>query len=275
MDTFFYDKRRWSHAEVAELLVSNNALTSVTLDDALEFVKRMLPSSVKAGTVLFSEGEENSQFMMFILQGEAIVEANASSHSDSTVFKMLGQGDLIGELGILDNRARSATVTAVSEMSLAIMDQASLSTMIRELPAVACKFLGTILQSVSARLRESNHRVHTLNQVNKSLNRELAGFRSQLATMSGARPVTGFTGTQGCTLSAYTDPKLPQEIHSFASPQPLGKGIKKPQIPRFSDTHSNGSAPDMRVAIPSATDREAPSTGAIQPPFSITYPLKS
>ena len=173
MQTFFSDKKRWTTTDVARLLVSNNALTAVTIEDATEFVKRMLPRRVKQGTVLFQEGEKNPNFMMFILQGEAVVESSTTGNGQSVVISLLGEGDIIGELGIVDNKARSATVTASSEMALAIMDRVSFAQMVREAPGLACNLLGTMLQSVGNRLRDSNRKVHTLTLINKSLHAEL------------------------------------------------------------------------------------------------------
>ena len=180
MQTFFSDKKRWTTSDVARLLVSNNALTAVTIEDGTEFVKRMLPRRVKQGTVLFHEGEKNPNFMMFILQGEAIVESATLGHGQPTVINLLGEGDIIGELGIIDNKARSATVTATSEMALAIMDRAAFALMVKEAPGLACNLLGKVLHSVGNRLRDSNHKVHTLTLINKSLHAELESVQDQL-----------------------------------------------------------------------------------------------
>lgn len=188
MQTFFSDKKRWTTADVARLLVSNNALTAVTIEDAIEFVKRMTPRRVRQGTVLFHEGEKNPNFMMFILQGDAIVESFTTGNGQPLVINLLGEGAIIGELGIIDNKARSATVTASSEMALAIMDRASFAQMVKEDPCLACNLLGKVLQSVGNRLRDSNRKVHTLTMINKSLHAELESGTQSTGTLPAPAP---------------------------------------------------------------------------------------
>lgn len=161
--------KRWTHAEVAELLVSNNALTAVTPEHALEFATHMRPARVKAGTTIFREGAKDQTFLVFILSGEAVVEHSASGHANSTVLRVVGQGNVIGEMGLMDNKARSATVTATSDMDLAIMDQKTFAELIARSPALGCSFLGAMLHSVTVRLRDANRRIVVLDQINRSL----------------------------------------------------------------------------------------------------------
>lgn len=164
--------KRWTHAEVAELLVSNNALTSITPEHALAFAEHMRPARVKAGSVIFKEGVKDQTFMVFILSGEAVVEHSASGHANSTVLRVVGEGNIIGEMGLMDNKARSATVTATSDMDLAVMDQKTFADLIAKSPALGCSFLGAMLQSVSVRLRDANRRIVVLDQINRSLQAE-------------------------------------------------------------------------------------------------------
>lgn len=168
--------KNWSQTDAARLLVSNDAMAGVTTADAREFVKRMRACVVPLGTVLFREGDSDADFMVFILSGDAVVEGTALGHSQGTVFKVLGPGALIGELGVVDNNARSATVVADSDMVL--MDQAAFTRLIVERPDLACKFLGSMLRTMSARLRDSNRRVQMLDQLSKTLNDELAAMKS-------------------------------------------------------------------------------------------------
>lgn len=271
MDTFFSDKKRWTTGDVAQLLVSHTSLTNISQEDATEFVKRMQPRRVKHGTVLFREGERDSHFMVFILQGEAVVESSTTGHGESMVLKLLGEGDIIGELGIIDNKARSATVTAASDMALAVMDQAAFALLIKEAPSLGCSLLGSLLQSVGNRLRESNRMVHTLTLINKSLHAELETIMDRdedaeiAAAAHGARP-------------------------RAASPKPSDSGkpsqtlFKRPKSnsPFFVDEafpaayiNGSGATPDINIELPSRLDfltsRKAPDS---RPPgFTSTYPV--
>lgn len=269
MDTFFSDKKRWTTMDVASLLVSNNMLTAVTTEDAREFVRRMKPCRVKNGTVLFREGEKNPNFMVFILQGEAVVESSAAGHSQSMVLKLLGEGDIIGELGIIDDKVRSATVTAVSEMALAIMDRTAFSEMVAEAPTLACSFLGTLLQSVGNRLRESNRKVHTLTQINTSLHEELQS-RAESPRAVPANPVTASVAPMPAFVkpSGSALPKKPLPAPSMPT-TPVASAAD------FSSTHQDGSVPDLNVGMHSQLDVLAAHDleDVPRPTFTHTYPI--
>lgn len=186
MDPFFSDKRNWSVAEVAALLVRDTALTSLGPQEAVEVVSRMRPRRVRAGTVLLHEGQSDTEFMLFVLQGEALVETGGSRHSDSTLLKLVREGDMLGEQAVVDSHTRSATVTATTDMALAVLDQDTLAALVRERPAVACSLLGAMFTSTSLRLREANRRLHMLTQINKGLHAELETWRTDNGTAASA-----------------------------------------------------------------------------------------
>lgn len=267
MNTFFSDKERWSIDDVAKLLVSNNALTAVTHDDAIEIVRRMTPYRVKDGTVLFREGNQDAKFMIFILQGEAVVERSADGHSEASVMKLLGEGDLIGEMGIVDSAARSATVRAVSEMALAVMDQAAFKRMVQEMPAVACSLLGVMLQSVSGHLRQSNRKLHTMTQINKSLHDELDGGHARELELARRLEAAGlFAETSaGDSLLAETGPPAKAKRSSNSASGATTRDPRWRALP-----------PDVNVELLAGVDLEVqPSVSGGRRRFASTYSLGS
>lgn len=188
MEDFFAGARQWSLGEVAALLTAKTALTTLTLADAREVVKRMRPSRIPAGTVLLREGEKHVSFMLFILEGEALVESVAAGHGESMVLKTVGPGSLIGEQGILDNKARSATVTAASDMAVAVMDQEAFARLVDEVPKVACSVLAEMLRAVSERLREANHRMHMLTRINQAMEAQIEAMAQEADSPAAPRP---------------------------------------------------------------------------------------
>ena len=71
---------------------------------------------VEAGRVLCREGEVASEFFV-IIEGEA--EATKDGKSLST----MGAGEFFGEIGLLRDVPRTATVTAVEDTSLRFLDR--------------------------------------------------------------------------------------------------------------------------------------------------------
>jgi len=162
--------RRWSLEDVANLLTSKTALTELTMEQALYTVQFLTPRRVKEGHVLIREGTPNADFMLLVLQGEAIVENELTNASDSMVLTVLGAGSLVGEQGVLDGQPRSASVTAVTDMDLAVLDRAALSRLLTGRPDIGCSLLAAILTRVSERLRLTTQRLRTLTAINHSLN---------------------------------------------------------------------------------------------------------
>lgn len=70
---------------------------------------------VQPGRELTTQGR--SSFEAFIVE-----EGEAEVTVDGQVVARAGPGELIGELGVLENRPRSATVRAATEMRLLVMD---------------------------------------------------------------------------------------------------------------------------------------------------------
>jgi CRP/FNR family cyclic AMP-dependent transcriptional regulator len=178
METIITEKRTWTRSDVAELLISKTALTELNLEAALQIVRLLTPQRIKAGTVLIHEGVTSTGYMALVLQGEAVVENEMSGPMhDSMVLSMLSSGSLFGELGVLDGKPRSATVTAITDMDIAVLDRPAMARLIETVPAVACSLMGAIMSRVAERLRATNLKVKTLTALNLSLQDELSALR--------------------------------------------------------------------------------------------------
>jgi CRP-like cAMP-binding protein len=105
--------------------------------------KRTERVHVPPGKVLVREGAAGAEFFV-ILAGEAEV----SRHGRGVA--TLGPGDFFGDLALLDRAPRNATVTAKTEMELAVLGQREFAAMIDEVPGFAHK----LLSGLAHRLRE-------------------------------------------------------------------------------------------------------------------------
>jgi CRP-like cAMP-binding protein len=173
METFVTETRQWTRSEVAELLISKTALTELKLEHALQVVRLLAPLQVTAGTVLIEEGVTSTGYMALVLEGEAVVANAIDGTAESVVLSTLGPGAVFGELGILDGKPRSATVTAVTDMDVAVLDRVGLARLIDTYPGVACSLLSAIIVRVGERLRATNARVHELVLENRKLQEQL------------------------------------------------------------------------------------------------------
>jgi CRP/FNR family transcriptional regulator, cyclic AMP receptor protein len=170
--------KHWSIASIAQLLVANNALTTLTTHHAVILAQRMRLCKITQDAVLFKAGDTNTDFMALILDGEALVEATDAGTGEAVVLKLVTEGDVLGEMGIVANTPRSATVTASTDMTVAILDQSAFAQLIKDAPDLACAFLSTLLHGVTNRLRESNRKLHTMTKINQSMYAELEASRN-------------------------------------------------------------------------------------------------
>jgi uridine kinase len=102
---------------------------------------------VAAGTVLLREGD-HSHDMYFVLAGEARLRRF------SLVLRTVGPGDHFGALALLTDRPRTASVAALTPLTLARLSPASWQTFAAREPALAIRLMQQLLRQVRADLVE-------------------------------------------------------------------------------------------------------------------------
>jgi CRP/FNR family cyclic AMP-dependent transcriptional regulator len=99
---------------------------------------------VEAGTNLSREA--GSGYFFFV-----ICEGNADVVRDGKTIAQLGPGDFFGELAILKTRRRTATVTATSPMTLAVIFGADFAKLTSEIPVLTAR----VDEAIAARMPEA------------------------------------------------------------------------------------------------------------------------
>jgi CRP-like cAMP-binding protein len=103
--------------------------------------------TVPAGTVLVRQGELAHEFFV-ILEGVADVT------QDGRPLTALGPGEFFGEIGLVGPPFRTASVTARSELRLAVVARREFRTLLRRFPELASVVLTAGRVRVVASLRE-------------------------------------------------------------------------------------------------------------------------
>lgn len=173
MRTFITESRQWTRAEVADLLVEGTGI-ELSRDAAMLIVDLLKAQHVAAGTVLIEEGMDETGDMAIVLEGEALVVNAVEGTDEALVLSEVGPGAVIGELGMFDGKPRSATVTAVTDMDIVVLDRAALDQLIVSYPGVACSLMSAMIVRIGARLRATNQRVRELVEDNLRLKEQLA-----------------------------------------------------------------------------------------------------
>ena len=96
-----------------------------------------------AGTLLVEEGEPGLLFFV-------VVAGRASVTRGSRTVASLGPGDSFGELSLLDDGPRSASVTSDSAMTLLVIRQHQFQKVLRDTPSMARRLMATLAGRIRA-----------------------------------------------------------------------------------------------------------------------------
>jgi len=110
--------------------------------------------SFKPDEALMTQGEPSTS-IHFILEGQVRVERQRRSDSERIVLAHLGSGEIVGEMGVMVDLPRSATVIAAKPTSTLELDTASFERAARAFP-ILHRVLAKLL---SERLRRTSERV--------------------------------------------------------------------------------------------------------------------
>jgi CRP/FNR family transcriptional regulator, cyclic AMP receptor protein len=101
---------------------------------------------LREGTVMTREGRPGREFFVLI-DGNAVV-----SKKGKTIAELRG-GDWFGEIALLTDTPRTATVTATSAVDVLVITDRRFRTVVETMPSIALK----VLSSVSDRLTQDAH----------------------------------------------------------------------------------------------------------------------
>jgi CRP/FNR family transcriptional regulator, cyclic AMP receptor protein len=136
---------------------------AVKEDGGLELIISILnPRTYKAGTVIFSEGDEGTN--MYILHRGRVRISKTTPQGDQYTVVLLdeGQNAFFGEVALLESERRSATVTAETDVECFVMSKEDFHGLGDMHPRIGLLVTREIATSLSQRLRKANKDLVTL-----------------------------------------------------------------------------------------------------------------
>jgi CRP/FNR family cyclic AMP-dependent transcriptional regulator len=94
--------------------------------------------TLPAGHVLIREGTIGHEFII-IAEGDALVEVERSV----APLALIGPGGFVGEMALLDHEPRSATVTAITPVSILVSSDQEFVDLLRAAPSISEKITRT------------------------------------------------------------------------------------------------------------------------------------
>ncbi len=115
--------------------------------DALEIlalgVKRR---GIGAGNAIFNRSDEGSS-LFGVLAGQVRIVIGGADGREQ-VLRMLGPGEMFGEIAVLDGRGRSADAIAVTRCRLLLLERRCLLALVAAQPAVAIRLIELLCESL-------------------------------------------------------------------------------------------------------------------------------
>jgi SulP family sulfate permease len=128
--------------------------------EQLHLVQRYVrPVSFQKGEIIFREGEPGDG-IYFILSGYVSVFTGNRAHRLAT----FADGVFFGEMSILEDKPRSATVRAETNTKLLLMSKKDFHQLTESEPSLAARILRRISRDLSHRLRMTNAEVRALEE---------------------------------------------------------------------------------------------------------------
>jgi CRP/FNR family cyclic AMP-dependent transcriptional regulator len=138
---------------------------SLTAEQATELADATVPLAVLAGGTVFSEGEKSTGLLIF-LRGSVEISRqtpNGRSHALATV----AAPSVIGEMSLITDRPRSATVRAVSACEFYLLTKAQFRRLIAAERIAAYKLVGTIAEVLAGRLDGADQKLLALGDTDR------------------------------------------------------------------------------------------------------------
>ena len=129
-------------------------------DNELDFFSKKLSlQAVPKGTVLFSE-EEIGDYLFFIVEGS--VEVRLETTRAKHIIATYGFGHCVGEMALVDDYPRSATVLVNEPSELLILTKKRMEHMVKKNPILGVKIYKGLAKNLSLRLRRTAGRFSDL-----------------------------------------------------------------------------------------------------------------
>jgi CRP/FNR family transcriptional regulator, cyclic AMP receptor protein len=126
-------------------------------DDELEFFsKNTSLRHVPEQTTLFKQGDVGN-YLFFVVEGSAEIHIK-SAEGKPVIIATFRHGSCIGEMSIVDDYARSATIIVTESSELLILTKNRFESICQKNPDVAIKFLLGLAKNLSIRLRKTTGR---------------------------------------------------------------------------------------------------------------------
>ena len=130
-------------AEIEEVLAHVPLLTRLAPRQRARLAEKATTRSYPAGSIIVRQGDTSMAFYV-VLEGHARIDHE--SEGESVQVDEVRRGGFFGELGLIGDQPRAATVTAVEDTECALLAKWDFQNELREDPEIAIALLPVLSQ---------------------------------------------------------------------------------------------------------------------------------
>ncbi len=143
---------------IIQFLILNIPILARLKDKELKIIiKYMNVIKIIPGEIVFEEGD-TGDYVCFVVDGTLDV-VKKSETGESIVISTLSKGGSIGEMAVIDELPRSATVKARTKSTLITLSQVNFNYILAEHSTIGVKVLKGIARLLSMNLRKTSSRL--------------------------------------------------------------------------------------------------------------------
>jgi len=142
---------------VSDFLLNTPLFDGLRANEIENIAKHLSFIELSKDEILFREGEKGN-CVCFVVEGTLDV-IKQSLTGESVIITALHRGRSIGEMSIIDDFPRSATVKARTQVKLVILTREGFDLLLEENPQVGIKILKKISRLLSLNLRKTSSRL--------------------------------------------------------------------------------------------------------------------
>lgn len=141
------------YERIEHILRENAFFEDFNSDEIDFFAKQMSLRSFPEKTVIVQKDEQGS-FLFFVVDGEVEVRLEGADLKQIIV-ATLGRGACAGEMSIIDDYPRSATIVTAKPSELLLLTKSRLESICENNPQLGLKFIRGLNKSLSLKLRQT------------------------------------------------------------------------------------------------------------------------
>ncbi|MBA4369754.1 MAG: cyclic nucleotide-binding domain-containing protein [Desulfobacterium sp.] len=144
--------------EMIDFFINFPLFEQINAEEVKVVARHMESIDLNEGDILFRESDKGN-YVFFIKEGHLDVLKKSEVSGENVTLATLYEGQSIGEMSIIDDFPRSATIQARSHTKLYILSKSAFDMILSKHPKIGIKLLKGISRLLSKNLRETSSRL--------------------------------------------------------------------------------------------------------------------